>query len=92
VFALAEEGLPDGARAPPSGARAYTPHPCPTRASRAPVAGGVGEAEREDASVARGWGGEGADPEVPEGEASGEEAAGGGPRGGANPPRVPIKT
>jgi len=36
--------------------------------------------------------GKGQVPKSPKGEASGEEeAGGGGPRGGANPPRVPIK-
>jgi len=55
-----------------------------------PVAGGFGEAEREGASVASGCGGEGAGLEVPEGGSEGNGVAGGVPKGGANPFRVPI--
>jgi cyclic dehypoxanthinyl futalosine synthase len=56
------------------------------------IAGGDGEAEREDASVASGCGGEGAGPEVPEGGSEGVGVAGGVPKGGANPFRVPISS
>ena len=52
------------------------------------IAGGYGEAEREGASAASGCGGEGAGPEVPEGGS--ERGGGGGPKGGANPLRVPM--
>jgi hypothetical protein len=72
------------------------PPPCPPRALRArprrrrTIAGGNGEAEREGASAASGCGGEGAGPEVPEGGSERGVVAGGGPKGGANPLRVPI--
>ena len=51
---------------------------------------GFGEVEREGASVASGCGGEGAGPEVPEGGSERGVVAGGGPKGEANPLRVPM--
>ena len=70
--------------------------PCPPRAlcarprRRRTIAGGFGEAEREGASVASGCGGEGAGPEVPEGGSERGGGGRGGPKGRANPLRVPI--
>jgi hypothetical protein len=58
---------------------------------RRTIAGGFGEAEREGASEASGCGGEGAGPEVPEGGSERGEVAGGGPKGEANPLRVPMR-
>jgi RimJ/RimL family protein N-acetyltransferase len=73
------------------------PPPCPPRALRArpcrrrrTIAGGDGEAERGGASAASGCGGEGAGPEVPEGGSERGGGGGWGPKGGANPPRVPM--
>jgi glycine dehydrogenase len=48
------------------------------------------EAERKGASVARGCGGEGADPEVPEGGSERGGGGGWGPKGGASPLKDPI--
>ena len=65
---------------------------CSRPAGLRTIAGGFGEAEREGASVASGCGGEGAGPEVPEGGSERGVVAGGGPKGEANPLRVPIST
>jgi hypothetical protein len=54
------------------------------------IAGGVGEAEREGASVASWRGGEGAGPEVPEGGSEWGGCGRVGPKCEANPLRVPI--
>jgi hypothetical protein len=63
-----------------------------SRGEPASFAGGAPSraAEREGASAASGCGGEGAGPEVPEGGSERGVVAGGGPKGGANPLRVPI--
>jgi hypothetical protein len=85
-FLAWEARRPFGTDSPPCPPCALRAHP----RRRRTIAGGFGEAEREGASAASGCGGEGAGPEVPEGGSERGVVAGGGPKGKANPFRVPM--